>query len=85
MADEWELCQTYSNRVAAETLSGKLEAEGVPTRIDATVLDRAIETGFCVMVPRILVHRARWVLAQLPVTDAELDYLATGKLPGQKE
>jgi len=29
-----------------------------------------------------LVHRARWIVAQPPPTDAELDFLATGKLPG---
>ncbi len=32
-----------------------------------------------------LAHRARWIVAQLPPSDAELDFLATGKLPGQLE
>lgn len=32
-------------------------------------------------VPKSLVHRARWIAAQLPVSDEELEYLATGKLP----
>ncbi len=32
-----------------------------------------------------LAHRARWIVAQLPPADAELDFLATGKLPGQED
>jgi hypothetical protein len=32
-----------------------------------------------------LAHRARWIVAQLPLTDAELEFLATGKLPRQDD
>jgi hypothetical protein len=38
------------------------------------------ESRYCVLVPSSLVHRAKWVLADSDLTDAELDYLATGKL-----
>jgi len=33
-------------------------------------------------VPKVLAHRARWIVAQLPMSDAELEFLATGILPG---
>ena len=38
-----------------------------------------------VYVLKKLAHRARWIVAQLPPSDAELDFLATGHLPGQQE
>lgn len=44
-----------------------------------------METHFVVFVPKKLAHRARWMVAQLPPSDAELEFLATGKLPGQEE
>jgi len=44
-----------------------------------------VETTFVVFVLKKLAHRARWIVAQLPPSDAELDFLATGKLPGQLE
>jgi hypothetical protein len=37
-----------------------------------------------VYVLKKLAHRARWIVAQMPPTDAELEFLATGKLPGQE-
>ncbi|MFM9887520.1 MAG: hypothetical protein ACKVQT_31225 [Burkholderiales bacterium] len=40
---------------------------------------------FAVCVLKQLAQRARWIVAQLPPTDAELDFLATGKLPGHEE
>lgn len=30
-------------------------------------------------------HRARWIVAQAPPTDGELEFLATGELPGEKD
>jgi hypothetical protein len=44
-----------------------------------------METQFVVFVLKKLAHRARWITAQLPPSDAELEFLATGKLPGQAE
>jgi hypothetical protein len=49
------------------------------------VVAQSLNTSFCVFVDKSLAHRARWITAQLPPTDAELDYLATGKLPGQED
>jgi hypothetical protein len=39
------------------------------------------ERGVKLLVDAALAHRARWLLKLNTVTDAELDYLATGKLP----
>lgn len=39
----------------------------------------AHETEYCIYVPRSLVHRARWIVAQLPISDEELESLAMRK------
>jgi len=53
--------------------------------VEARALSSGIESQFVVYVLKELAHRARWIVAQLPPSDAELDFLATGKLPGQME
>jgi hypothetical protein len=79
---EWELFKTFPDLSAAEALRLQLEHHGVPTRVESSALEVGLEAKFCVFVSKTLAHRARWIVAQLPLTDAELDYLATGKLPG---
>lgn len=82
--EEWELFRVFPEFSAAETLRLQLEHHRVPVRVESRALEVGIETQFCVFVLKALAHRARWVIAQLPVTDAELEFLATGKLPGQE-
>jgi hypothetical protein len=82
--DEWEMFQSFADRGPAEALCVQLELEQVPCRIEPRALENAVEAVFCVMVARSLAHRARWVVGQLPPTEEELIFLATGKLPGQE-
>lgn len=81
--DEWEECLTYSDRGSAEALCARLVSEGVPAQIEVGALEGAVDSSFRVVVPCALAHRARWILAQLPPSEGELEYMATGKLPGQ--
>ena len=83
--NEWELFRMFPDLGPAETLRMQLEAAGVPTRVESSALESGVESQFRVFVLKALAHRARWVAAQAPVTDAELDYLATGKLPGEEK
>ena len=83
--DSWELFKVFPEAGPAEALRLQLEQYDIPTRIESRALEVGREAQFCVLVSKALAHRARWVLAQLPWTDAELDYLATGKLPGEEE
>jgi len=82
--DRWEDFRVFPSRGAADALCARLESEGVPAKIEARALESAIEMQYCVLVSAFLAHRARWIVAQLPPTDAELNFLATGKLPGQE-
>jgi len=78
--EEWQPFQTFSDRGSAEVLVVVLDSEGVPARVESSKLVAGIESRYCVLVPTSLVHRANWVLADSDLTDAELDYLATGEL-----
>ena len=82
---EYEEFKTFSDRGPAEALQSWLEFEGVPSYVESRALSGAMESQFVVYVLKKLAHRARWIVAQLPPSDAELEFLATGKLPGQGE
>jgi hypothetical protein len=82
---EYEEFKTFPDRGSADSLCSWLEFEGVPSYVESGALSAAMETQFAVFVLKELAHRARWITSQLPPTDAELDFLATGKLPGQAE
>ena len=80
--DEWIGVADYTNRASAEALVGLLTAEHVPCFVASNEILPGLGSDFSVRVPPDLVHRARWVLAQSQVSEAELNYLATGELPG---
>ena len=81
--EDWELFKVFADRFEAERVVGLLESSGVPAYVDYGALGVGLEMRFPVYVDTTLAHRARWVMAMTPdVTDAELEYLATGKLPG---
>lgn len=82
--EEWELFKVFPDLSAAETLRLQLEHHKVPTRVESRALEVGMEAKFCVFVLKALAHRARWVVAQLPLTDAELDFLATGNSAAKK-
>ena len=84
--EEWELFKTFPDRFEAERVVGLLESSGVPAYVDYGALGVGLDMKFSVFVDTTLAHRARWILALTPeVTDAELEFLATGKLPGSDE
>ena len=82
---DYEEFRKFPDRGPAEALCSWLEFEGVPSYIESRALSSGLEATFVVFVLKKLAHRARWIVAQLPPSDAELDFLATGKLPGQQE
>lgn len=84
-AEQWELFKVFPDFSAAETLRLQLEHYKIPAIVESRALEVGIEAWFCVFVTKTFAHRARWILAQLPLTDAELDFLATGKLHGQEK
>ena len=77
---EWVAFKIFEIKGPAENLCAQLNAEGVPSRVDAVTLGSGLETEYKVVVSAELAHRARWVLANANFTEEELGYLATGKL-----
>jgi hypothetical protein len=84
-AGDWELFQCFDGLGAAEALCARLLAENVPAQIEPHTLGAGLPGQYCVFVYRTLVHRARWIVSQMPPTDAELEFLATGKLSDSED
>lgn len=79
---KWQAVASLSDVPSAQVLAQRLIFEGVPARVmsDPQLLGEG--RGCEVQVPSVLAHRARWVMSQAQFTDAELTFLATGKLGG---
>lgn len=77
---EWQQFSQYSDYLSTRIVAGLLENEGVPTRISSANIFLGNECDHIIWVPKELAHRARWILALPPPTDAELLFLATGEL-----
>jgi len=78
----WNVVATFSDVPSAQALATLFRAEGVPVEVvsDTSLLG---EARCCeIRVPAELAHRARWLMSQAQFTDAELTFLATGKLEG---
>jgi hypothetical protein len=78
--DIWVPFQRLADLPSAQALLERLLAEKVPARIEAPYLLPAIDGYYIVSVPSEALHRARWVAPEMPFSDAELTYLATGQL-----
>ncbi len=80
-AVDWRELAHYPSHSAAEIDAAYLRSHGLQAR--AWVFNN-IPTEACgvrLMVESGAEDRARWLLKLEPVSEAELDFLATGKLP----
>ena len=76
---DWVRFASYFNALEAHIVAGNLVANGVPCVVEP--IGQFPGIAACgIWVPRLLAHRARWVLSWPPLTDAELTFLATGEL-----
>ena len=85
VSNQWEEFKVFSGRGPAEALLAQLKLNQVPAKIETYALEGCIEMQFRVLVGSHLAHRARWIVAQLPPTEEELTFLATGQLPSQDQ
>jgi len=74
--------QVCTDQLSAEVLANGLRLESVPTIVRSFGGVPGLEQGIEVLVPAALLHRARWIIARPAPSDAELAFLATGKLLG---
>jgi len=85
MSDGWETFEVFGDAGSAESLAGRLRVDGVPAVVECRSPVPGLLEGFVVIVPSRLAHRARWVRALAQSSDRELNFLATGKLPGGED
>lgn len=78
---EWCVLDTYADRIAAEADAGYLRSELVAAKVEVVSDFPGQERGAQLWVDAALAHRARWLLKLGTVSEAELEYLATGRLP----
>jgi hypothetical protein len=81
---DWVRFATYLNDLEAHIVAGSLLTNGVPSLVEPVGSFPGM-TAAAIWVPKLLVHRARWVLSWPPPTNAELTFLATGELPAHAE
>lgn len=83
-SNRWQLLVTAPNAAAARAISALLQAHGLESQIEsafdagASGVDQARAGGVRVRVLRL--REAQKVLSEANLTDAELDFLATGQL-----
>jgi hypothetical protein len=71
---------TFSDVASGHVIVTLFNREGLPAEL---ILGNPLlgdANGCEIRVPHELAHRARWILSQAELTDAELTYLATGEL-----
>jgi hypothetical protein len=78
---EWCVLDAYADRLAAEADAGYLRSEMVAAKVEVISDFPGQDRGARLWVDAALAHRARWLLKLSTVSEAELEYLATGKLP----
>jgi hypothetical protein len=81
----WEDFRMFPERGPAEALCAQMRAANVPCTVEPRALEAGVESQFCVLVPSLLSHRARWVASLPPLSEEELVYLATGRLPTSED
>ena len=84
-AEKWQLFKLFPTCVEADRIATFLQSSGVPAYVDNGALGVALEGEFKVFVATELAHRARWLISLPEIPDAELDFLATGRLPSPDE
>ena len=85
MFDTWEELLTFEHEASAETLAELLRREGVPAIVEVQSPVPGLVESVRLVVPGNLAHRARWLLNSPKLSDRELAYMATGKLPPEDE
>ena len=80
-SDDWVLFKVAANGIEANRIADFLNISGVPAYVDEGALGVGLDGGHKIYVAAELLHRARWVSADAGITDEELEFLATGKLP----
>jgi hypothetical protein len=75
----WVCFCIYDNEMSARVAADYLIQNNCPAAVTAKPFPD-VQAGVQVVVPGELLHRARWLLSQAELSDAELRYLSSGEL-----
>jgi len=81
MNADWEKLEVYFDAASAEVVAGFLQSESIPTRIVRREPVPGLAEGYTLWVSASLLQKARDVLSQAPLTDAELAEFAVDQQP----
>jgi hypothetical protein len=81
---QWPVIAEMPNYPEAEVIKLLLESNNVPTHIELSDPINP-QAGVYIMVQSDLVHRAKWILKNKGLSDAELNFLATGELSQEQK
>lgn len=76
----WQSLMTVFDTLSAQVLAERLNADGVPTHVRTDSAIFGVARRCEIFVPTELLSRAQRLLASSQFSDAELSYLATGRL-----
>jgi hypothetical protein len=76
----WQSLMTVYDTLSAQVLAERLNGEGVPTQVRTDSALFGVARRCEIFVPTELLPRAQRLLASSQFSDAELSYLATGRL-----
>jgi len=85
MSDDLEQVAAFEDEASAEVLAGFLRNEGIPAEVRPISPLPGLINEVQVFVPSSLAHRARWFMNSPKVTEAELNYAATGDLTSKED
>jgi hypothetical protein len=80
----WERFIAFADQASASVVAGYLQRNDCPARVAAASPGLDLSPSVEVLVPGQLLHRARWLWAQADLSEGELVYLSTGKMPGDE-
>jgi hypothetical protein len=80
MTENLEQIAIYEDEVSAEILAGMLRIEGIPVEVRPDSPLPGLVNKVKVLVPGSLAHRARRLIKASAVSEAELNFAATGEL-----
>jgi hypothetical protein len=79
MSESWQLFASYGDVASAEAVAGLLRSEGVPVQLTSDEPIPGLVKDVRLFVPSDLLHRAKWIVSQTQISEAELIFLATGQ------
>ena len=77
----WTVLDIFADQPTAEAVVELLKRGGVPAKVEVDSPVPGLVEDIRIVVSRELLHRAKWIVNQEPVSPQELEYAATGKLP----